>query len=32
LEHGLRMFDKKVLRRIFGLRRHEMMGEWKEMA
>jgi hypothetical protein len=26
-EHRLRMFENRVLRRIFGLKRDEMMGE-----
>ena len=28
-ERKLRMFENMVLRRIFGPRRNEMMGEWR---
>jgi hypothetical protein len=28
-EHRLRMFENRVLRRIYGLKRDEMMGEWR---
>jgi hypothetical protein len=28
-EHRLRVFEYRVLRRIFGLRRDEMTGEWR---
>jgi hypothetical protein len=27
-EHGLRVFENRVLRRIFGLKRDVMTGEW----
>jgi hypothetical protein len=27
-EHRLRVFENKVLRRIFGLKRDEIMGGW----
>jgi hypothetical protein len=30
-EHRLRMFEKRVLRRIFGPRRDEEMGEWRKL-
>jgi hypothetical protein len=30
-EHRLRVFKKRVLRRIFGLRSEKMMGEWKKL-
>jgi hypothetical protein len=29
-EHRLRVFENRVLRRIFGPRRYEMTGEWRE--
>jgi hypothetical protein len=28
-EHRLKMFENRVLRRIFGLKRDEVMGEWR---
>jgi hypothetical protein len=28
-EHRLRVFEKRVLRRIFGPKRDEMTGEWR---
>jgi len=28
-EHRLRMFEKRVLRRIFGSKRDEVTGEWR---
>jgi hypothetical protein len=28
-EHRLRVFENRVLRRIFGLKRDEVTGEWK---
>ena len=28
-EHRLRMFEKRVLRRIFGSKRDEITGEWR---
>jgi hypothetical protein len=30
-EHRLRMFEKRVLRRIFGLNRDEVMGGWRKL-
>ena len=30
-EHQLRVFEKRVLRRIFGPRRDEVTGEWREL-
>jgi hypothetical protein len=30
-EYGLRVFENRVLRRIFGLRRDEVTGEWKKL-
>jgi hypothetical protein len=30
-EHRLRVFENKVLRRIFGLKRDEVMGEWRKL-
>jgi len=30
-ERKLRVFEKMVLRRIFGPRRDEVMGEWRRM-
>jgi hypothetical protein len=30
-EHRLRVFENWVLRRIFGLKRDEVMGEWRKM-
>jgi hypothetical protein len=29
-EHRLRVFEKKLLRRIFGLKRDEMTGSWRK--
>jgi hypothetical protein len=29
-EHRLRVFDGRILRRIFGLKRDEMMGGWRK--
>jgi hypothetical protein len=31
-EHGLRVFENRVLRRIFGPKRDEVTGEWKKIA
>jgi len=28
-EHRLRMFEKRVLKRIFGSKRDEVTGEWR---
>jgi hypothetical protein len=28
---GLRMFEKRVLRRIFGPNKVEVMGEWRKL-
>jgi hypothetical protein len=30
-EHRLRMFENRVLRRIFGPRRYEETGEWRKL-
>jgi hypothetical protein len=30
-EHRLRVFENRVLRRIFGLRRDEVTGEWRKL-
>ena len=30
-EHGLRVFENKVLRRIFGPRREDIKGEWRKL-
>jgi hypothetical protein len=30
-EHTLRIFQKKVLRRVFGLKRDEKTVEWREL-
>jgi hypothetical protein len=30
-ENGLRVFENRVLRRIFGLNRNEVTGEWKKL-
>ncbi|KAJ4444582.1 hypothetical protein ANN_06378 [Periplaneta americana] len=30
-EHGLRVFEKKVLRKIFGAKRDEVTGEWRKL-
>jgi hypothetical protein len=30
-EHRLRVFENRVLRRIFGLMRDEVTGEWREL-
>jgi hypothetical protein len=30
-EHGLRVFKKRVLRRIFGPKRDEVTGEWRKL-
>jgi hypothetical protein len=30
-EHRLRVFENKVLRRIFGPRRDEVAGEWRKL-
>jgi hypothetical protein len=31
VEHRLRVFENRVLRRIFGLKRDEVMGEWRKL-
>jgi hypothetical protein len=31
-EHKLRVFEKRVLRRIFGPKRDELMGGWRKTA
>jgi hypothetical protein len=30
-EHGLKVFENRVLRRIFGLKRDEVTGEWRRL-
>jgi hypothetical protein len=30
-EHGLRMFENRVLRRIFGPKRDEVTEEWRKL-
>jgi hypothetical protein len=30
-EHRLRVFEKSVLRRMFGPKRDEVMGEWRKL-
>jgi hypothetical protein len=30
-EHRLRMFEDRVLRRIYGQKRDEVTGEWKKL-
>jgi hypothetical protein len=30
-EHGLRVFENRVLRRIFGPHRDEVTGEWRKL-
>jgi hypothetical protein len=30
-EHGLRVFEKRVLRKIFGPKRDEMIGGWRKL-
>jgi hypothetical protein len=30
-EHRLRVFENRVLRRIFGPKRHEVTGEWRKL-
>jgi hypothetical protein len=30
-EHGLKVFEKRVLRRIFGLKRDEVVGGWRKL-
>jgi hypothetical protein len=30
-EHRLRVFENRVLRRIFGLKRHEVIGGWRKL-
>ena len=30
-EHRLRMFEKKVLRKIFGAKKDEITGEWRKL-
>jgi hypothetical protein len=30
-EHRLRVFEIRVLRRIFGLKRNEVMGDWRKL-
>jgi hypothetical protein len=30
-EHRLRVFENRVLRRIFGLKRDEVTGDWRKL-
>jgi hypothetical protein len=30
-EHGLRVFENSLLRRIFGPKRDEVTGEWRKL-
>jgi hypothetical protein len=30
-EHGLSLFENRVLRRIFGPKRHEVTGQWRKL-
>jgi hypothetical protein len=30
-EHGLRVFENRVLKRIFGTKRDEVTGEWRKL-
>jgi hypothetical protein len=30
-EHGLRVFENRVVRNIFGLKRDEVTGEWRRL-
>jgi hypothetical protein len=30
-EHSLRVFESRVLRRIFGLKRDEIIGDWRKL-
>jgi hypothetical protein len=30
-QHRLRVFENRVLRRIFGLKRDEVTGEWRKL-
>jgi hypothetical protein len=30
-EHRLRVFENRVLRRVFGPKRDELMGEWRKL-
>jgi hypothetical protein len=29
-EHGLRVFEKRVLRKIFGPKKNDVTGEWED--
>jgi hypothetical protein len=31
-EHRLRVFENRVLRRIFGPKRYDVMGEWSKLT
>jgi hypothetical protein len=31
VEHRLRVFENRVLRRIFGTKRNEVVGEWRKL-
>jgi hypothetical protein len=30
-KHGLRVFENRVLRRVFGLKREEVVGDWRRL-
>jgi hypothetical protein len=30
-EHGLRMFENRMLKRIFGMKRGEVIGVWRKL-
>jgi hypothetical protein len=30
-EHSLRVFENRMLRRLFGLKRDELMGDWRKL-
>jgi PAS domain-containing protein len=30
-EHGLRVYENRALSRIFGLKKDEVMGDWKKL-
>jgi hypothetical protein len=30
-EHRLRVFENRALRRIFGPKRHEVIGDWRKL-
>jgi hypothetical protein len=31
-KHRLRVFEKRILRRLFGLKRDEVTGDWRKMS